>query len=155
MRKQFFKCLDDIASRDKSVVFLTGDLGFSFMEDFQKKYPKQFINCGCIEQSMIGIAAGLAKGGKKPYCYSTIPFLLFRAYEQVRDDVCYNNANVKLIGVSMSGFIGFTHEIAPDEDLKVLDGLPNIECYFPQNKNDLAQAMEVCYERGTPAYIRI
>jgi transketolase len=155
MRKTFFAELCKLAEQDKDVLFLTGDLGFSFFEEFQAKYPKQFINCGAIEQSMIGIAAGLSLGGKKPYVYSTIPFLLFRPFEQVRDDLAYQNANVKLIGVKMSGFIGFTHEISEDEDLRVLGYLPNLKIYIPKNEEELKSNIKQSYEEQGPAYIRL
>ena len=101
----------ELARKDENIMFLTDDLGFGFFEEFKNRFPKQFINCGVIEQSMTGIAAGLALGGKKPYIYGTIPFVLMRNYEQIRDDIAYANLNVKIIGYSMSGFIGFTHNL--------------------------------------------
>jgi transketolase len=155
MRKIFFRELCKLAEQDKDVMFLTGDLGFSFFEEFQAKYPKQFINCGAIEQSMIGIAAGLALAGKKPYVYSTIPFLLFRPFEQVRDDIAYQNANVKLIGVAMSGFIGFTHEISENEDIKVIGHLPNFKIHIPKNEEELTHNIQESYNVKGPTYIRL
>lgn len=155
MRKIFFDELCKLAEQDKDVLFLTGDLGYSFFEGFRDRYPKQFNNCGCIEQSMIGIAAGLSLAGKKPYVYSTIPFLLFRPFEQVRDDLAYQNMNVKLIGVAMSGFIGFTHEIAENEDVKVIGHLPNFKIYIPKNEEELRKNIKTSYEEKGPAYIRL
>ena len=155
LRKQFFECLTELAKHDKKIIFVTGDLGFSYMESYQKKFPNQFINAGCLECSITGICAGLSLGGYKPYFYSTIPFVLFRNYEFVRDDICYNNTNVKLAGVAMSGFIGFTHEIAKNEDIKVLKGLPNIKIYIPKNEKELKKAMQESYEYNGPCYIRI
>jgi len=131
---------------------LVGDLGFSFFEPFQKKYPKQFINCGIAEQNMIGVASGLALAGKKPYCYSNAIFLASRANEQIRDDVCYNNLNVKLIGTGAAGFLGFSHNRLPYNEDKLLIGhFPNIKLIFPTNKTELRRAMEI----NGPAYIRI
>ncbi|MHA1853091.1 MAG: hypothetical protein ACTSUF_06200 [Candidatus Heimdallarchaeaceae archaeon] len=155
MRKHFFNYLIKLADADKDIVLLTGDLGYSFYEDFAQKHPDKFINCGCMEQTMIGIAAGLALAGKKPYVYSTIPFLVFRAYEQIRNDICYNNLNVKLIGVSMSGFIGFTHEISEDEDIKVLEHLPNLKIKIPNNEYMLGAAIGDKNSEQKPTYIRI
>lgn len=152
MRKQFFNLITKLAEKDKDIIFLTGDLGYPFLEALQKAVPKQFFNAGCIEQSLIGIAAGLAFAGKKPFVYSTIPFLIMRAYEQVRDDICYNDLNVKLIGIQHSGFLGFTHVTKPDnEDELILKHLPNIKLIFPANKIELRRAMEI----NGPAYIRI
>jgi len=152
MRKQFFKSLIELTENDRDIIFLTGDLGFSFFEEYREKFPKQFINVGCIEQSMIGIAAGLALAGKKPYCYSNAIFLLMRTYEQVRNDVCYNNLDVKLIGTGAAGFLGFSHNCSPsNEDELILKHLPNIKLMFPTNKIELRRAMEI----NGPAYIRI
>lgn len=151
MRKQFFNLITKLAEKDKDIIFLTGDLGYPFLEALQKAVPKQFFNAGCIEQSLIGIAAGLAFAGKKPFVYSTIPFLIMRAYEQVRDDICYNDLNVKLIGVSHSGFLGFTHNITKDEDVDILNHLPNLRIYIPENK----QKLKIALTSSGCAYIRI
>jgi len=142
----------ELAEKDKDVILLTGDLGYSFCEEYAHKFPKQFINCGCIEQSMVGIAAGMVLGGKKPYVYSGTIFLLMRAYEQVRDDVAYNNLNVKLIGTGASQFLGFTHNLQGNENEQdLLKNLPNIKSFYPQNEEDLRLAL---LSFG-PAFIRI
>ncbi len=155
-RKEFFKILGQMAKKDKDIIFLTGDLGYSFFEEFQNKFPNQFINCGVAEQSMIGIAAGLALSGKKPYCYSTVPFLLYRAAEQIRDDVCYQNQNVKFVGVSISGFIGFSHNLEGKENEEdLLKNLPNIKRYYPKTEAALKAAMSKMYKSNSPAYIRL
>jgi transketolase len=156
MRTQFFKFLGKLAEKDKKIIFLTGDLGFGYFEEFRDKFPNQFINCGTIEQSMVGIAAGLAKAGKKPYVYSTAPFILFRAYEQLRNDVAYQNLNVKLIGVSVSGFLGFSHNLQGKEnEYDLLKNLPNIKYYEPILDSDLLRDLIVSYELRCPAYIKL
>ena len=156
MRKQFFKSLIKLAEKDKDIIFLTDDLGFSFFEKFRNKFPKQFINCGIIEQSMISIAAGLALGGKKPYCYGTTPFVLFKPYEQIRNDVAYPNLNVKIIGYSMSGFIGFTHNLENKENEEdLLKNLPNLKRYYPKNKTKLEKAMLESYKSKRPTFIKL
>lgn len=120
MRTHFFNYLSELAEKDKDIIFITGDLGYSYFEKFEKKFPDQFINCGCMEQSMINIAVGLALAGKKPYVYSTIPFLLFRPLEMVRNNIVQMKNNVKLFGVAHSGFLGFSHNmINPNEDINV------------------------------------
>jgi len=155
-RKEFFKILCELAKKDKDIIFLTGDLGYSFFEEFQDKFPKQFINCGVIEQSMVGIAAGLALSGKKPYCYSTVPFLLYRALEQIRSDVCYQNLNVKFVGVSISGFVGFSHNLGGKENEEdLLKNLPNIKRYYPKTEKELKSALLKMYKSNNPAYIRL
>jgi transketolase len=152
LRKPFYKQLIDIAKNDKQVIFLTGDLGYSFYEEFVKECPNQFINAGCIEQSMIGIAAGLARAGKKPIVYSGAIFLLLRAMEQVRDDVAYANLDVKLIGTGASGFLGFTHNFnAKENEDDLLKNLPNIKQVYPENEVELIQALKLT----GPIYIRL
>jgi transketolase len=152
LRKEFFKEMADIARKDKDVILLVGDLGYSFMEDFAYEFPKQFINAGASEQNMIGVAAGLAIGGKKPYVYSGSIFLASRAHEFIRDDVAYNNLNVKLIGTGASGFLGFTHNFGEDENEdNLFEGMPNLRTYYPENEDELCVSL---LPEG-PSYIRI
>ena len=121
-RKQFVSGLIKKAEKDERVWLLTGDLGFGFLHEFAEKFPDRFINCGIIEQSMIGIACGLAIAGKKPYVYSTSTFLLFRPFEQIRNDIGYQGLDVTLVGTAgvQYNFLGHTHVIRNDEDIKIL-----------------------------------
>lgn len=151
LRKAFWSEISKIAKNDKDVIVLTGDLGYSFCEQFSEEFPDQFINCGCAEQNMIGVAAGLARMGKKPYVYSNAIFLLVRAAEQVRDDIAYQDLNVKLIGTGASGFLGFSHNLSPQENEQdLLKNLPNIRCVYP----DESRLVSVLLEDG-PAFIRL
>ena len=152
LRRPFFHQLTQVARNDSDVILLTGDLGFSFYEEYASTFPKQFINVGCIEQSMVGIAAGLARAGKKPYVYSGAIFAIMRPYEQIRDDIAYPNLNVKIIGTGASGFLGFTHNLGVlenEEDL--LKNLPHIRRCFPIDEDELAQALLL----DGPIYIRL
>jgi transketolase len=151
LRKQFFKLILKKAKKDKKIILLTGDLGFSFIEQFQKELPKQLVNCGCIEQSMIGIAAGMAHAGLKPYVYSNALFLLSRANEQIRDDICYNKEDVKLIGTGAAGFLGFSHNMAKGEDKNLIKSFPNIKGYWPNNEKELSK---ILFKNGA-SYIKI
>ena len=151
LRKQFWNSILKIAKADKNVVVLIGDLGFSFKEKFEKELPDQIINCGIAEENIIGVAAGLSLEGKKPYCYSNAIFLIGRAYEFVRDDICYNNTNVKLCGTGASGFLGFTHNWKGKENEEdLLKNLP-IKRFYPQSKGELKKALIV----DGPVFIRI
>jgi transketolase len=152
LRKDFFDILLDKAKKDKSIHLLVGDLGFSFLERFQKELPRQFTNVGIAEQNMVSMAAGMAIAGKKPYCYSGLIFLLMRAFEQVRDDIAYNNTDVKLIGTGASQFLGFTHNLTGTENEEdLLKNLPNLKRFYPKDKKELAKAMRA---KG-PCYIRL
>lgn len=152
LRQEFFDIMEELAEKDKDIIVIVGDLGFSKMEKYQKRFPEQFLNAGCIEQSMVGISTGMSLMGKKPYVYSGTIFLLMRAYEQIRDDICYNNTNVKLIGTGASPFLGFSHNLQGmenEEDL--LKNLPNIKRFYPQNKEELKEALLV----EGPVFIKI
>ncbi len=156
MRKTFIDTLADIARQDKDIFLLTGDLGFSVFEDFQKEFPDRFINCGVMEQSMVSIAAGLALSGKKPYVYSIIPFATMRPFEQIRNDVCYQNLNVKIIGVGAGfayGGLGSTHWAI--EDIAILRSLPNITIMSPADATETKALTLQSYQKPGPAYIRL
>ncbi len=149
MRQQFINLLSEKAKSDPKTILIVGDVGFNFIEDFAKKFPNQFLNCGIQEQTMIGIACGMADEGWKPYVYSMINFVLFRPFEQVRNDVFYGNRNVKLLGVKGSEaykLLGFSHNIEENEDYNVLQDMPNYVTY-----GHLGQFME----SFGPGYFRL
>ena len=153
LRKPFFDKMCELAERDKDVILITGDLGYSFIEEYQAKFPKQYLNAGCMEQAMIGIAAGMAIAGKKPYVYSGAIFALMRPYEQVRDDVAYNNLPVTIVGTKASGFLGFTHNLRGTENVNdLLKNLPNIKAFYPETPEELSLAIEA---EPTPKYIQL
>ena len=157
MRKQFVTTLFELAKKDKDIVLITGDVGFSYLEPFRDNLPNQFINVGLAEQNMIGVATGLALSGKKPWCYSMITFLLFRPYEQIRT-ACYHNTNIKLIGIAGSAaysFLGFSHNIVKDEDKQLLDMLPNITHFYPTTAKKVEQTVLGAYNNKGPCYIRV
>ena len=117
-RVDFFRWLEGKAEDDKDIILLVGDLGYSFVENFQKRFPEQFINCGIAEQNMVGVAAGLARVGKKPFIYSGAVFLLTRALEQLRDDVFIPQLhNVTVVCTGASEFLGSTHNFEKKESI--------------------------------------
>lgn len=158
MRKGFLEKLTELAEKDPKVILIVGDVGFSFIEEFKKKFPNQFLNIGICEQSMVGVAVGMARMGWKPYVYSMVNFIVFRPYEQVRNDICYGNANVKLFGVKGSAaykFLGYSHNIDGDEDVRLLNHLPNLNIFLPQDEGWVKKLMDDEYHREGPAYFRI
>ena len=158
LRTIFVKKLMELAEKDDRIMLLNDDTGFHLFEDFGKKFPGSYINCGIMEQSYIGIAAGLALMGKKPYVYGIIPFCTMRCYEQVRNDVAYHNADVKIIGVGglqYYKFLGFTHNVDFDEDIKIMEILPNMKIYTPSTTEEMKDVILESYERKGPAYIRL
>lgn len=158
MRKPFIETLTKLAKNDPKVILIYGDVGFRFIEDFKEKFPKQWINSGATEQAMIGLAVGLANMGFKPYVYTMKNFILLRPLEQVRNDICYGNSNVKLFGVGGSAaykFLGMSHNLSEGEEEKILSTLPNIINYFPKTEEEAVQQIEQEYQRVGPAYFAI
>jgi transketolase len=158
-RREFIDTLLELAEKDDKIVLIVPDVGFNYIEEFQKRFPERFFNFGVTEQSTMIIAAGLALSGFKPYVYSMINFVVFRPYEMVRNAVCLHNANVKFIGVKGSKaykFLGFSHNlIAENEELKVLEHLPNLQCFVAKNPDEVRGIILESYKRGGPTYIRL
>ncbi len=158
LREIFVEELIKLAKKDKNIVLLNDDTGFNLFERFEENFPSQYINAGICEQTIMGIASGLAKEGKKVYVYGIIPFVIMRCYEQLRDDVCYHDADVKIIGVGgyeYYKFLGFTHNIKDDEDIKILKPLPNIKIYTPRDPKAVKEVSQKVYKIKGPAYIRL
>ena len=158
-RGVFMETLEELVKKDKKIILIVGDVGFSYMQIFQQKYPGQYINAGITEQTFMGMAAGLAKSGWKPYVYSMVPFVIMRNYEQLRNDICYNNANVKLIGAVGAvhyRFQGMSHNLMGKENEEdLLKNLPNIKRYYPENTEDVRKIILDTYKNTEPTYIRL
>ncbi|MBU1177531.1 MAG: transketolase C-terminal domain-containing protein, partial [Patescibacteria group bacterium] len=156
MRNIFIEQLIKNAELDKDIVFLTGDLGFNAFEGFAKKYPQRFYNIGDAEANMIGIAAGLALAGKKVFAYSIAPFITMRCYEQIRNNICQQNLNVKLIAVGGGfnyGIQGFSHNTI--EDLAIMRVLPNMVVLCPGDKIEAKLALNEVFKYSGPVYLSL
>lgn len=156
MRKTFINTLIELAHEDKDIVLITADMGFSVLEPFFEEFPERSINCGIAEQNAVSIASGLALAGKKPYVYTIIPFLVERAFEQVRLDVAYMNVNVKLVGIGAGftyGTAGATHHAI--EDISLMRSLPNMTVCCPGDNNEAEQIIRQSIQNDKPMYIRI
>jgi len=158
-RREFVDTLIELAEKDDKIVLIVPDVGFNYIEEYQKKFPDRFLNFGVTEQSTMIIAAGLALSGFKPYIYSMINFVVFRPYEMFRNAVCLHNANVKIIGVKGSEkykFLGFSHNlIVDDEEIKVLERLPNLKFFIAKNPEEVKRVVLETYKRKGPAYLRL
>lgn len=156
MRKAFIQSLGEIAANNKNVMLLTGDLGFSVFEEFASTFPDQYLNCGVAEQNMVGVAAGLALSGKKVFVYSIATFATMRPFEQIRNDICLHNLDVKIIGVGGGysyGHMGFTHH--PIEDVAIMKVLPNMKVFSPADPIETALVVRAITENNGPAYVRL
>ena len=158
-RREFIDSLITLAEKDEKVVLIVPDVGFNYIEEFQKRFPDRFFNFGVTEQSLIIIAAGLALSGFKPYVYSMINFVTFRPFEMLRNAVCLHHANVKIIGVKGSEkykFLGFSHNlISENEEIKALENLPNLKSFIAKNSEEVKSVILETYKMNSPCYIRI
>ena len=158
-RRTFIDVLIELAENDLKVCLLVPDVGFNYIEEFKKRFPDRFFNFGVTEQSTMIIAAGLALSGFKPYVYSMINFVVFRPYEMIRNAISLHNANVKIIGVKGSEkykMLGFSHNlIVGDEEIKVLERLPNLKSFVVKNPEEVKRVILETYKKKGPAYIRL
>ena len=159
MRNIFAKEIVKLAEQDKDIILLVGDIGFRIFDEFIDKFPKRFINCGIAEQNMISVAAGMASEGKKPIVYTIVPFLVMRAFEQIRVDIGINNQNVILVGVG-GGLaydkLGATHHSC--EDIALMRLIANMSVYVPFDPEDTKSCLKQSYElskKGFPSYLRL
>jgi len=150
MRCQFGKTIVRLAEKDSRIVLLTGDV-VQEMGEFRARWPERFYNLGITEQSIIGVAAGLAIGGMRPVVYSLTPFVLERPFEAVKVDIDEQNLPVMLIGFSDYPTHGPTHRPLDAEGLVKL--FKNIHGFFPRNSLETEKAMLDAYLMGVPAVI--
>lgn len=156
MRTIFADTLIKIAEKNPRICLLTGDLGFSILEKFQRRFPDRFFNMGVAEQNMIGVAAGLAMEGKIVFVYSISPFITMRCLEQVRNDICFQNLKVRLIGVGAGvsyGTAGNTHYAL--EDIAVMRSLVNMTVMAPGDIKETEAVIKTSIEHNGPVYIRL
>ena len=156
MRNCVMNYLIQEAKKDKNIILLTWDLWYWVTDSFEKELPEQFINVWIAEQNMIWIAAWLALTGKKVFCYSIIPFLTMRCYEQIRIDVCAQNLDVNLIWVGWwftYGPLWNTHYGI--EDINVMKWLPNMKILVPADKIEAEACMEYLFKNIWRFFIRL
>ena len=156
MRKHFSTYLEEMATRHEDILFVTGDLGYNALENLVEKMGDRFINAGVAEQNMIGVAAGMASQGYRVICYSIAPFVVYRCLEQIRNDVCFHNLPVYMVGNGGGygyGIMGSSHHCI--EDIACLSGLPNMRCYVPAFVDDMKSCMDEMFSRRGPAYLRL
>jgi transketolase len=156
LRNHFFKSLLELAKKDSSIVLMTADMGFGLLEPFRDELPGQYINSGISEANTVSMAAGMALRGKRLYVYSIIPFITLRCLEQIKVDVCYQNADVKVIGVG-GGLdypqFGSTHHST--EDISVMRSLHNMSVVCPSDPMEAAALPEALLKMRTPVYVRL
>jgi transketolase len=156
-RNAYVQTLADLAHTDHRIVGVVNDsVGSSKLDAFKKAFPERLINVGIAEQDMVGVAAGLANGGRIPFVSAASCFLTARAMEQIKADVAYSNRNVKLCGMSPGvayGELGPTHHSI--EDLAWLRAIDNIVIVVPADPIETAAAMRWAAATEGPVFIRV
>lgn len=156
MRTRTIETLLSLAREDKNVILITGDLGFGVLKPYWEAVPAQFLNAGIAEQSMTGIAAGMALEGKTVFTYSIGNFPTLRCYEQIRNDCAYHGANVKVICVGggfVYGSLGMSHHAT--EDISAMRALPDVTVLAPADADEAEAAVRAMYETPGTFYLRL
>ncbi len=156
MRDGFIKVLTEVAKNNPEVMFLTGDLGFKIFDNFITQCPKQFLNVGVAEQSMLGVAMGMSLEGRRVLVYSIANFHIFRALEQIRNDVCYHEADVKIVSTGGGfgyGTAGMSHHAT--EDLSIMRALPHMTVLTPGDAWEAIGATQFMLNNKGPFYLSL
>ena len=156
-RAAYGKALEELAAQEPNLVVLDADLSGSTMtKGFGAEHPDRFFDMGIAEANMVGVAAGLATCGKKPFVNSFAMFAAGRAWEQVRNSVAYPGLNVKVVGSHGGlsvGEDGATHQCI--EDLAIMRAIPNMTVLCPSDGNEMKQAVKALLAYDGPAYLRL
>ena len=156
MNSAYIGKLMELAEKDSDVIHLLADSGTGYDEMFRRIFPNQIYNFGIGEENMVAAAAGMASVGKKPFVFTAGAFLAYRSMEFIRDDICFQNLNVKIVGMG-SGLawssLGPTHHTT--EDISVLRAIPNLMILSPSTPRQVAACVQTAYEHEGPVYIKI
>ena len=156
MREAFSNALVRLALFDPKVLLLTGDHGYSLFDEFRKRCPDQYINAGIAEQNMVGMAAGLARVGFRPFVYGLAAFIPIRTVEQIKLDIAHDDLPVVLLGDG-AGFVyshlGTSHQST--EDIACTRAIPGIQVLSPADRFEMTAAMDYAYAANGPVYLRM
>jgi transketolase len=155
MRSLFNQVLLDIARKDKRIFMILADIGYGEIEPFRDAFPERWYNCGVAEQNMTGVACGVAMEGNIAITYSIANFPTLRCLEQIRNDVCYHNANVKIViigGGLAYGPLGVSHQAT--EDIAIMRALPNMVVFCPCDFAEAEAGVHAMIAYRGPFYYR-
>lgn len=156
MRTNFINQLLEEAKINDKIFLLVGDLGYHVVEPFAEQFPDRFLNVGIAEQNMAGVAAGLAMTGYNVYIYSIGNFPTLRCLEQIRNDIAYHKANVKIVSVGAGyayGALGATHQAT--EDIGAIRSIPNMVVATPGDPVEAKAIATISASYDGPMYIRL
>jgi len=156
MRTNFINQLIEEARKNPELFLIVGDLGYHVIEPFAKEFPERFINAGIAEQNMAGTAAGLSMTGYNVYIYSIGNFPTARCLEQIRNDIAYHKANVKIVSIGAGyayGTLGATHQTT--EDIGIMRSIPNLVIATPGDPIEAKAIATLSANYDGPMYIRL
>jgi len=156
MRNAFADEVAQLAAIDPRVVLLSGDIGNRLFDPFKSRFPNRFYNCGVAEANMASMAAGMAMCGLRPITYTITPFNTTRCLEQIRDDICYHNVPVLIVGTGAGlsyASLGCTHHSC--EDIAFLKNIPNMTVLCPADAMELRSLLRLSFQWPGPIYMRI
>lgn len=156
MRTAYLDTLYELANKDKRVYALISDNGAIVYDKYREDLPSQYLNLGISEANMLGMAAGMASRGKIPFAYTIGAFLAYRAFEFIRNDICLQKQNVKIVGTGAGmvySALGPTHHST--EDLGGLRALPNLTILSPASPLEVKKATTAAYGQEGPVYLRL
>ncbi len=156
MRELFIKQLVKEAEKNKKIILIVGDLGYGIVEPFKIKFPDRFYNAGVAEQSMAGLASGLALKGYHVFIYSIANFSTFRCAEQIRNDIDYHNLSVTIVSVGSGvgyGNLGYSHHCL--QDYALIRSLPNTVIAAPSNNQELIGSLKYLFNNPQSSYLRL
>jgi transketolase len=156
MRDRFIQTLCELAESDSSIMLITGDLGFAVLDEYRRRFPRQFINAGVAEQNMTLVATGMALEGHIVFTYSIGNFPTLRCLEMIRNDAAYHEANVKVVSIG-GGFsygpLGISHHAT--EDLAIMRALPGVTSVSPTSLWEVAQATTAITRTAGTCFLRL
>jgi len=142
--------------KNENIWLVTGDLGFGMFDKIKNNIKDRFINVGAAEQTMMGVAVGMALEGKIPFVYSITPFLLYRPFETIRNYINHENIPVKMIGSGRNidyAHDGFSHWAEEDEE--VMRIFKNIQSVWPTTKEEIPNLVEEMIKTSVPYYVNL
>ena len=156
MRREFAKlCLETVKSDSKSVV-MVGDISHFLLRETEQVAPDRFYNIGICEQSMVGMASGMAIEGMRPIIHTIAPFLVERAFEQIKNDIGYQNTEVTIVTVGGTydySDLGCTHHCYGD--IAMMRLIPNMQVFEPSTPQEFRTLFEKTWGNGLPKYFRL
>jgi transketolase len=156
VREAFSSALVELAIEDPCVLLLTGDHGYALFDDFRQTCPGQYINAGIAEQNMVGMAAGLARVGFRPFVYGLAAFVPIRTIEQIKLDIAHDELPVVLLGDG-AGFVyshlGTSHQST--EDIACTRAIPGLGVLSPSDRFEMTACMKLAYATNGPVYLRM